>query len=143
MENAKSNLNVNSCYVGGHITADPEYKLTGGGTAVANMTVAVNRNYKQGEEWKKEVEFIRVKLFSRLAETANSILKKGDTVLVIGRIHTSSWEDNTGIKKYMTEVIAENFQKVDPKTDFSTREKPEEDLEDEIGKEIEKIDIPF
>jgi single-strand DNA-binding protein len=110
------------------------------------MTVAVNRKYKSGEEWKSEVEFIRVKLFTKLAETAKAILKKGDTVLVIGRIHTSSWDDANGAKKYMTEVIADNFQKVDPKTDFSTKEEREDEppiVEDEIGNEIEKMDIPF
>ena len=135
MENSKSNLNVNCSYVGGHITADPEYKMSAGGTAIANITVAINRSYKQGEEWKKEVEFIRVKLFSRLAETANSILKKGDTVLVIGRIHTSSWEDNVGVKKYMTEVVAESLQKVDPKTDMPNKDVSEDNDETD--------DIPF
>ena len=142
MENAKSNLNVNCSYVGGHITNDPEYKQTPSGTAIANMTVAVNRKYKSGEELKSEVEFIRVKLFTKLAETAKAILKKGDTVLVIGRIHTSSWDDANGSKKYMTEVIADNFQKVDPKIDFSIKQETEE-VEDEIGKEIDKMDIPF
>ena len=143
METTKSNLNVNSSYVGGHITADPEYKTTAGGIAIVNMTIAVNRSYKQGEEWKKEVEFIRVKLFSKLAETANSILKKGDTVLVIGRIHTSSWDDANGVKKYMTEVIAENFQKVDPKTDFSTKKEAEEIEPVEDQSEIDTKEIPF
>jgi len=143
METTKSNLNVNTAYIGGHITNDPEYKTTGGGVSIANMTVAVNRSYKSGEEWKKEVEFVRVKLFGKFAETAKAILKKGDTVLITGRIHTSSWEDN-GVKKYMTEVIAENMQKVDPKTDFSTKKEAEEEIEAvEDQSEIDTKDIPF
>jgi len=142
METSKSNLNINTVYVGGHITNDPEYKTTAGGIAIANMTVAVNRSYKQGEEWKKEVEFIRVKLFGRFADTAKSILAKGDTVLITGRIHTSSWEDN-GTKKYMTEVIAENMQKVDPKNDFSTKEERTDEPPITEDNEIDTKDIPF
>jgi single-strand DNA-binding protein len=145
METSKSNLNVNTVYVGGHITADPEYKTTGGGVAIANMTVAVNRSYKQGEEWKKEVEFVRIKLFGKFADTAKGILSKGDTVLITGRIHTSSWEDN-GVKKYMTEVIAENMQKVDPKIDLGPKKEKEEEIEtveDEPDNEIDTKGIPF
>jgi len=142
METAKSNLNINTVYVGGHITNDPEYKTTVGGIAIANMTIAVNRSYKQGEEWKKEVEFIRVKLFGRFADTAKSILSKGDTVLVTGRIHTSSWEDN-GSKKYMTEVIAENMQKVDPKANLSTKEERDDEPPVVEDNEIDTKGIPF
>lgn len=145
MENTKSNLNLNCSYIGGHITNDPEYKTTGTGIAIANMTIAVNRKYKSGEEWKNEVEFIRVKLFAKLAEVAKTILKKGDTVLITGRIHTSSWDDNNGIKKYMTEIIADNLQKIDPKIDFATGKKEtEEEIEAvEDNNEKNTRDIPF
>ena len=145
METKKANISLNCSYVGGHLTNDPEYKMTSSGIAIANFTVAVNRKYKSGEEWKEEAEYIRIKCFKNIAERAKSILSKGTSIIVIGRIHTSSWEDN-GVKKYITEVIADNFQKIDPSNlEGKPKQEKEEETEEDLPREddIDVKDIPF
>ena len=82
------------------------------GSAVTSFSVAVSRKWKSREgEDREETEWFNVNCFDRLAEIANEYLAKGRQVYVEGRLRTRSWEDQqSGEKKYRTEVVATDLQ---------------------------------
>ena len=114
----------------GNLTRDPELKFTSSGAAVANFGLAVNRKYKQGEEWKTSVCFIDIVAWEKLAENCAQYLKKGGLVLIEGRLELQTWEKD-GQKRSKHEVVAHNIQFLDKKE------------EDSAPKTAHDNDIPF
>lgn len=107
-------MNLNKVLLIGNITRDPELRTTPSGQSVVHITVATNRIYfNKDKERLEEVEFHDVVLWSRLAEIASQYLKKGSKVYIEGRLRTRSWEDQAGIKRYRTEIIAEQMIMLD------------------------------
>lgn len=102
--------NLNRVYLLGNLTRDPELRYTPSGTAVASFGLAVNRRYRQGEEWKEETCFVDVVVFGRQAETVNEYLSKGRQALVEGRLTWRSWETDEGTRRSKHEVVAQNVQ---------------------------------
>ena len=97
---------VNKVVIVGHIGADPETRFTPSGTAVANLNLATNESRKTSEgEYQDHTEWHSCVLFGKRAEFAGEYLKKGQLVYLEGRLQTRSWEDDSGTKKYRTEVI--------------------------------------
>lgn len=95
----------------GNLTRDPELKYTPSGTAIAQLGLAVNRRFKQGEEWQEETTFVDVTLFARTAEVANEYLRKGDQCFVEGRLKLDQWDDKTtGQKRSKLTVVGETLQ---------------------------------
>jgi single-strand DNA-binding protein len=96
----------------GNLTRDPELKYTPKGMAVADIGLAVNRNFKDGEGNKQEeVTFVDVTLWGRTAEVAGEYLKKGKPVLIEGRLTMDTWEDKqSGQKRSKLKVTGENLQ---------------------------------
>ncbi len=104
-------MNLNKTFVLGNLTRDPETRNLPSGQPVANFGVATNRFYTQDGEKKQETEFHNVVAFGKTAEIVSQYLKKGSLVLIEGRLKTRSWDDNnTGAKKFKTEIIAERLQ---------------------------------
>lgn len=99
---------VNKAIIVGNLGQDPELRHTNSGNPVTNFTVATNRQWTSSDGTKNEdTEWHRVVAFGRLAEICEQYLQKGRKVYVEGRIQTRSWEDEkTGMKRYMTEIIA-------------------------------------
>lgn len=90
----------------GHLGADPELRMTNGGTYVLSFRVATTEVYFDKEQTKQErTEWHKVALFGARAEPLSRILSKGSSVLIEGRLQTSSYEKD-GSKRYTTEVIA-------------------------------------
>lgn len=104
-------MNLNKAIIIGNLTQDPEVRNTPNGQSVASFSVATNRiwNDKQGQK-QTQAEFHNIVAWGRLAEICGQYLNKGGLVMVEGRIQTRSWEDQQGVKKYKTEIIAENIQ---------------------------------
>ncbi len=102
---------VNKVILIGNLGADPEIRYTPGGTAVANFSLATTETYtnKEGEKVTK-TEWHRIVAFRRLAEICGEYLSKGRQVYIEGKIQTRSWEDRDGVKKYTTEIVADNMQ---------------------------------
>jgi len=90
----------------GNLTRDPELRFTAGGSAVANFGIAVNRKFKQGEEWKEDVCFVDITVWGKLAENCTEYLSKGRSVFVDGRLNFSSWEGKDGQKRNKLDVVA-------------------------------------
>lgn len=103
---------LNKVYLIGNLTRDPELKSLPTGNKVTSFSVATNRVWKDANGAKQEsVEFHNVVVFGRQAETSAQYLKKGQQVMVEGRIQTRSWDDKTtNEKKYRTEIVAESVQ---------------------------------
>ena len=101
----------------GNIASDIDVKASQAGTYVAKFRLATNAYLGKAEDGtaKEATEFHNVVVFGKLAEFAGNHLKKGRSVLVSGRIHTSSWDDASGTKKYRTEVVGEEIKFVGPK----------------------------
>ncbi len=106
---------LNKAIIIGNLTRDPEQKSLPSGIAVTSFSVATNRIYKDKDGNRQEqTEYHNIVVFGRQAETSGQYLKKGQSVLVEGRMQTRSWEQD-GVKKYRTEIIADTVQ-FGPKT---------------------------
>lgn len=104
-------MNFNKVILLGNITRDIEQKTLPSGQAVANFGLATNRIYNDQNGAKQQVvEFHNIVAFGKLAEICARYLTKGGLILVEGRIQTRNWLDQSGVKKYKTEVIMENMQ---------------------------------
>lgn len=103
---------LNKTFLYGNLTRDPELKALPTGTKVTEFAIATNRSFKdQNGVQKDETQYHNIVVFGRQAETSAQYLKKGQGVLIEGRVQTRSWDDtNGGGKKYRTEIIAEAVQ---------------------------------
>jgi single-strand DNA-binding protein len=97
---------VNKVALLGNITRDIELRQTSNGTSVCSFSIATNRNYQVNNEWKKETEFHNVVLWGRQAQLLSERAHKGTRIYIEGRLTTRSWEDQNGVKKFRTEVVA-------------------------------------
>jgi len=100
----------------GNLTRDPELRYTSGGTAVASFGLAVNRKFKQGEEWKDEVCFVDITVWAKQGENCAEYLNKGSLVFVEGRLNYQTWEAE-GQKRSKLEVVANIVQFLTQKKD--------------------------
>jgi single-strand DNA-binding protein len=107
-------LMMNRVILVGRLTKDPELRFTPNGVAVATFTLAVNRAFtnQQGE---READFINCVVWRRPAENVANFLKKGSLAGVDGRVQTRSYEGQDGKRVYVTEVLAESVQFLEPK----------------------------
>jgi single-strand DNA-binding protein len=91
----------------GNLGADPELRMTGGGQAVLKVRLATSEQYLDKDKQRQErTEWHSVIVWGKRGEGLAKILKKGDRILVEGRLRTESWEDKDGNKRYRTEVVA-------------------------------------
>jgi single-strand DNA-binding protein len=105
---------LNRVVLVGRLTKDPELRYTPSGVAVATFTLAVNRTFtnQQGE---RETDFINCVVWRKPAENVANFLKKGSLAGVDGRIQTRNYEGQDGKRVYVTEVLAESVQFLEPK----------------------------
>jgi single-strand DNA-binding protein len=95
----------------GNLGKDPEMRYTANGNAVTTFNVATSRTFSGADgERREETEWFTVVTWNRLAETCAQYLTKGRQVYVEGRMQTRSWEDQSGQKRYRTELIAETVK---------------------------------
>jgi single-strand DNA-binding protein len=107
--------NFNKVILAGNLTRDPELRYTPKGTAIAKITLAINRTWKTDTgESKEEVTFVDVDAFGRQAEVIGQYLKKGRPLLVEGRLRYDTWDDKqTNAKRSKLGVVLEGFQFLD------------------------------
>ncbi len=131
---------LNKVIIIGNLTRDPELRAIPSGAQVTALGVATNRVWKDRDGNKQEaVEFHNVSVFGRQAETSAQYLKKGQSVLIEGRLQTRSWEAD-GVKKYRTEIIAERVQ-FGPKRDGSSGNSESKPVD--VSKEVKKDEIEY
>lgn len=130
-------MSLNKTMLIGHLGATPEVKFLASGIAVVNLSVATKEYRKNA--W--VTEWHRVVVFGKIAENVGKYLKKGSQLYIEGRLQTKSWQDNSGNKRYTTEIIADNIQ-------FLSTQKTTNKEEEKVENEEEKVEniketIPF
>jgi len=97
---------MNKAILMGRLTRDPEVRYSQNSLPIANFTLAVDRRFnRQGEE--RQADFIPIVTFGKTAEFCEKYYRKGQQVLIVGRIQVRTWDDNEGKRRYVTEVIGE------------------------------------
>lgn len=105
---------INRVVLVGRLVRDPDFKITQSGMQIASFTLAVNRTFTnaQGE---READFINCVVFKKQAENVNQYLSKGKLAGVDGRLQSRSYENKEGQKVFVTEVICDSVQFLEPK----------------------------
>ena len=103
---------VNKVILIGNLGKDPEVRYAPSGSAIANVTLATTRSWKDKTSGEKveETEWHRIVFYDRLAEIAGEYLKKGKSVYIEGRLKTRKWTDKEGVDKYTTEIMADRME---------------------------------
>jgi len=110
--------NLNKVMLMGNLTRDPEMRYTSNNLPVVRFGLAVNRRWKsqQGEQ-QEETMFIDCAAFSRTAEVINQYFHKGKPIFIEGRIRLDRWQDKEGNNRSKHEIIIEQFQFLESKSD--------------------------
>jgi single-strand DNA-binding protein len=108
---------LNKVMLIGHLGKDPEVSYTASGVAVGKFSIATNERWKdQDGNVQERTEWHNIVAWRKLAEICGQYLKKGSKVYLEGRIQTRSWDDkNSGVKRYTTEIIADDLIMLDSK----------------------------
>ena len=107
-------MSLNRAMIIGNLTRDPDSRTTPDGTSVCSFTVATNMVWNDaGGNRQERAEFHNVVAWRKLADICTQYLRKGNRVYVEGRLQTRSWDDQSGVKRYRTEIIAENVIMLD------------------------------
>ena len=99
---------INRTILVGRLTRDPELRYTNGGAAVATFTIAVNRQFTN-QNGEREADFISCVIWRKAAENFANFTHKGSLVGIDGRFQTRNYENQQGVRVYVTEVVVENF----------------------------------
>ena len=102
----------------GNLTRDPELRYTSNGSAVTSFGLAVNRKFKQGDEWKDDVCFVDITVWGKQGENCAEYLSKGRPAFIEGFLKFSTWESD-GQKRNKLEVVANTVQFLGSRGDSS------------------------
>jgi single-strand DNA-binding protein len=141
---------MNRVVLVGRLTKDPELKYTPNGVATASFTLAVNRSFTNSSG-EREADFINCQVWRKPAENVANYLKKGSLAGVDGRIQTRNFEGQDGKRVYMTEVVAESVQFLEPKNNQSgnqgqsqnNNQQQRQNDQSNIGDEYDPGELPF
>lgn len=100
---------INQVTLVGRLTKDPELRITPDGVSVVNVTLALNRHYKN-QNGEFETDFVQCTLWRKAAENTALYCHKGSMVGITGRIQTRSYDNQEGKRTFITEVVAESVK---------------------------------
>lgn len=147
-------MDLNRVTLIGRLTRDPELRSLPSGRSVVSFSLATGRVWTDAQGQKqKQTEFHNVVMWGKLAETANQYLHKASQLYLEGRLQTRDWTGQDGVKRYRTEIVADNMimlggravaggavsAPVGEDITYAPENKPQEVVEEEIKVE----DIPF
>jgi len=138
---------MNKAILVGNLTKDPEHRTSEKGISITTFTVAVQRRFTQGEQ---KADFLNIVTWRVLADNCVKYLQKGSKVGIVGQIQTRNYEDKQGVKRYVTEIIADEVEFLSSKdlhgNDVNvTKEKTADDLFGDELSEFQPADgeLPF
>lgn len=133
---------INNVVLTGRLTKDVELRYTAGGAAVASFTLAVNRPFtnKNGD---READFINCVMWRKSAENFANFTHKGSLVGIIGRVQTRHYDNDAGTRVYVTEVVADNFSLLEPKSDNMSRRQDAPPYPSGSDVDVSDDDMPF
>lgn len=105
---------INSVTLVGRLTKDPELRTTPSGVEVGNFTLAVNRTFTN-QNGERDADFINCIVFRKQAVNVNQYLSKGKLAGIVGRLQTRSYDNKEGQKVFVTEIVCDNVQFLEPK----------------------------
>ena len=108
---------LNKIFLMGRLTRDPELRHTQSGTAVASLSLAVERDFKDKQTGEKVTDFVDVVAWRNTAEFVSRYFSKGRMAVVVGSLQIRSWEDKEGNKRRSAEVVADSIYFGDSKRD--------------------------
>ncbi|KTT86024.1 single-stranded DNA-binding protein [Mammaliicoccus sciuri] len=106
---------INRVVLVGRLTKEPEYRVTPSGVQVATFTLAINRTFTN-QNGERQADFINCVVFRTPAENVNKYLNKGNLAGIEGRLQSRSYENNEGKRVYVTEVVCDSVQFLEPKS---------------------------
>ncbi len=147
-------MDLNKVMLIGRVTKEPEIRTITSGQTVATFSIATNRQWTdQAGQRQEKGEFHNIVAWRKLAEIIQQYVKKGSKIYIEGRLETRSWNDPQGVKKYRTEIVADNIIMLDSKQSGSagaasaTAASPAmtapEPVANSSSEEISVEDIPF
>lgn len=113
---------LNQIIIMGRLTRDPELRRTGSGLAVANFSVAVDRDWPNKDTGERETDFINCVAWRQTGEFVSKYFAKGSMIVVSGRLQIRNWTDDNGNKRQTAEIVAENVYFGESKKKESTTE---------------------
>ena len=119
---------INKVILVGHLGKDPEIRYLEGGVSVASFPLATSETYNKDGKKVEQTEWHNIVLWRSLADVAAKYLQKGKLVYIEGKLRTRYFEDKEGVKKYTTEVVAENFTLLGRKTEFESEASPRQGI---------------
>jgi len=140
---------INKVILVGHLGKDPEVRHLEGGVTVASFPLATSETFNKDGKRVEQTEWHNIVLWRGLAEVASKYLQKGKLVYIEGKLRTRSFEDKERVKKYVTEVVAENFTMLGRKSDFEPTPSngilpSNNKIEDDFSTSIDQSgDLPF
>lgn len=132
---------INQVTLVGRLTKHPDLKITTEGTPVANVTLAVNRHYRN-HNGEIDTDFVQCTLWRKAAENTAAYCRKGSVIGITGRIQTRHYDNPEGKRVYVTEVVAENVRFLSGKPhleqapDTKSSKPPEQQIPDQNNKEV-------
>lgn len=139
---------LNRVIIQGRLCSDIELRRTNNGTAVASVTLAVDRDFKS-QDGRREADFISVVAWRGVAEHLAKYLTKGRMAVVEGRLQIRDWQDKDGNKRRSAEVVADNVYFGDSRSDNASgghqaaKAPVNVDAEDFDEVEDDDCDLPF
>ncbi len=109
---------VNKVILVGHLGKDPQVRYLEGNVTVASFPLATTENYSKDGKRMEQTEWHNIVIWRGLADIAAKYLKKGKLVYIEGKLRTRNYEDKEGIRRYTTEIVADNFTMLGRKSDF-------------------------
>jgi len=146
---------INKVILIGNLGRDPEMRYTPNSIAVCSFSVATSETYKDKNSGERitQTEWHNIVLWRGLAETSEKYLRKGSKVYIEGKLKTRKWDDNQGVTRYSTEIVADVMQMLDKKvTDTpgsfvsetpEVKKVVEPSISSEMGEEVKGGDLPF
>ena len=132
---------LNKTILQGRLVADPELRHTASGVAVATFRLAVDRDFKNKDTGERQADFITCVAWRQTALFVEKYFSKGRMAIVEGKLQTRTYDDKDGVRRYVTEVVADNVYFGDSKRDDGG--KAEEFREAEFTDEYDDGEIPF
>ena len=148
-------MTINKVILVGNIGNDPEIRSTSDGREIANFSLATSESWKDKNtgERKSKTEWHKVSVFSQgLVGIIKNYVKKGTKVYLEGQLQTRKWTDNSGIEKYTTEIVLQNFNSTlsildskqsESNTSNDKHNKSFAKAEETFSDEIDDFNIPF
>jgi single-strand DNA-binding protein len=136
---------LNKVMLIGRLTRDPEVRFLPSGVQVTNLTIAVNRRYKdKSGEWREESYFFDIESYGKLAERVGSQLSKGYQILIEGSLRQDRWESSSGEKRSKVKIVADRIALLGKPSDRNAKSTSiEEDLDIPLEDFESDEDVPF